>query len=151
MDQMLLNMKNNIFFSDFQHDSSGSVNPASPCTAWKFRCDLFYFIENCTLYNYADDNTISKAASSLDMVLANLTYDGNNAVQWFDVNGMQANPEKFQFMLLSRVPLNEQCITLGKDTVLSSEACVKVLGVMIDEKLISRNISVYYVKKQLGN
>ena len=105
--------------------------------------DLFHFIDNCTLYNYADDNTISKAASSLDMVLANLTHDGNNAVQWFDVNGMQANPEKFQFMLLSRVPLNEQCITLGKDTVLSSEACVKVLGVMIDEKLnFSEHVSV---------
>ena len=42
--------------------------------------DLFYFIENCILYNYADDNTISEAPCSLDTVLANLTYDGNNAV-----------------------------------------------------------------------
>ena len=97
--------------------------------------DLFYFIENCTLYNHADDNSISKAAPNLDAVLSGLTYDGNNAVQWFDINGMQPNPEKFQFMMLSRVPLNEQCITLGQDTVLSSEACVKVIGVMIDEKL----------------
>ena len=52
-----------------------------------------------------------------------------------DTNGMQANPDKFQFMMLSRVHLNEQCITLGQDTVLSSEACDKVLGFMIDEKL----------------
>ena len=96
---------------------------------------LFHFTENCTLYKYADDNSISKASPNLDTVLSSLTYDGNNAVHWFDINGMQANPEKFQFMILSRVPLNEQCITLGQDTVLSSEARVKVLGVMIDEKL----------------
>ena len=116
-----------------------------------FTNDLFYFMENCTWYNYADDNSISKASPSLDTVLSSLTYDGNNAVQWFDTNGMQANPEKFQFMMLSRIPLKEQCITLGQDTVLSSEACVKVLGVMIDENLISPDMLVHYVTKRPDN
>ena len=55
------------------------------------------------------------------------------SVQWFNINGIQANPEKF--MMLSLVSLNEQCIALGQDTALLSEACVEVLGVMIDEKL----------------
>ena len=97
--------------------------------------DLFYFIQNCHLYNYADDNSLSMASPNLDTVLSSLTIDGNHAIQWFDVNGMQANPGKFQFMLFSRKTLSQQCITLGNDTVLFSESCVKVLGVMIDENL----------------
>ena len=64
--------------------------------------DLFYFIENFTWYKYADDNSTSIAAPNT--VLSSLTYDGNNAVQWFDVNRMQANHEKFQFTMLSREP-----------------------------------------------
>ena len=48
---------------------------------------------------------------------------------------MQANPEKFQFMSFPLITLSQQCITLGNDTVLFSESCVKVLGVMIDERL----------------
>ena len=99
-------------------------------------------MEYCTLYNYVDDHSISKASPNLDTALSSLTYDGNNAAQWFDINGMQANHEKSEFMMLSRVPLNEQCITLGQDTFLSSKPCVKVLGVMIDEKLyFSKHVS----------
>ena len=97
--------------------------------------DLFYFIQNCNLYNYADDNSLSMASPNLDTVLSSLTIDGNHAIQWFDVNEMQANPGKFQFMLFSRKTLSQQCITLGNDTVLFSESCVTVLGVMIDENL----------------
>ena len=97
--------------------------------------DLFYFIQNCNLYNYAEDNALSMASPNLDTVLSSLTLDGNNVIQWFEVNGMQANPENFQFMLFSCVTLNEQCITLGNDTVHFSESCVKALGVMIDENL----------------
>ena len=58
--------------------------------------DLFYSIQNCNLYNYADDNPLSMASPNLDMVLSSLTLDGNNAIQWFDVNEMQVNPENFQ-------------------------------------------------------
>ena len=68
------------------------------------------------------------ASPNPDMVLSSLKIDGNNAIQWFDVNWMQANPDKFQFMLFSRKTLSEQCITLGNVTVLFSESCVKVLG-----------------------
>ena len=107
--------------------------------------DLFYFIQKCDLYNYADDNSLSMASPDLDTVLSSLQFDGNNAIQWFDVNGMQANPDKFQLMLFSRKSLSQQCITLGNDTVLFSESCVKVFGVMIDENLnFSENVSSLY-------
>ena len=37
--------------------------------------DLFLFIENCTLYNYADDNSMSYSSTTLQNVLSNLRID----------------------------------------------------------------------------
>ena len=37
--------------------------------------DLFLFIENCTLYNYADDNSMSYSSTNLQNVLSNLRID----------------------------------------------------------------------------
>ena len=40
-----------------------------------FMNDLFHFINNCNLYNYADDNSLSFDASSLQTVFHNLQED----------------------------------------------------------------------------
>jgi len=45
-------------------------------------------------------NAIYKVLTNLDEVISDVTYDGNVAIEWFAANGMQANPDKFQFMLL---------------------------------------------------
>ena len=39
MDLMLTDMKNDIYFSDFFHYSSGSVNDVSRGTPWNVHCD----------------------------------------------------------------------------------------------------------------
>ena len=39
---------------------------------------------------------------SLKTVLENLEHDANKLVHWFKINYMKANPEKFQFMILSK-------------------------------------------------
>ena len=57
--------------------------------------DLFLFIENCSLYNYPDDNTVSFSAPSLSDVVSNLQLDCNHAIDWFTTNSMEANPNKF--------------------------------------------------------
>ena len=55
---------------------------------------------------------------------------------------MQANPDKFQFMIFSRTPLDEQTIVLYGNTVIKSEPFVKILGVYVDEKLnFSKHVS----------
>ena len=56
--------------------------------------DLFHSTNNCNLYNYADDNSLSFDASSLQTVLDNLQEDCKPAIQWFGDNGMKANPQK---------------------------------------------------------
>ena len=97
--------------------------------------DLFLFIENCSLYNYADDNTVSFSAPSLSDVISNLQLDCNHAIDWFTTNGMKANPNKFQFMILSSSSLAPVELVLDGNTCITSQDCVKVLGITIDKKL----------------
>ncbi len=41
--------------------------------------DIFYFIDLCDLANYADDNKLSIIASTIEVVLAGLKQDTENA------------------------------------------------------------------------
>ena len=97
--------------------------------------DLFFFIEKCHLYNYADDNSLSFSSPCLPDVLHNLKKDSEIAMQWFADNGMKANPNKFQFMLLSSKQHDVTHLKLCNDIIIPSEKCVKVLGVTIDNRL----------------
>jgi hypothetical protein len=40
-----------------------------------FLNDIFYFIKNSDLYNYADDNTLSYSDHDIDKVIPTLEYD----------------------------------------------------------------------------
>jgi hypothetical protein len=62
--------------------------------------DLFLFMIACKLYNYADDNTITKMDTNVNVVLNSLETDACNAITWFQSNFMKANPDKFQVILL---------------------------------------------------
>ena len=101
---------------------------------------MFFFIEHCTLYNYADDNSMSVSSENIQRVLNLLQNDYKKAVQWFTSNGMQANPKKIQFMLMSscNIDVGNMCLYVG-DTLLSPEPCVKVWGVTIDRCLTFLN------------
>ena len=89
--------------------------------------DLFLFIENCSLYYYADGNTVSFSAPSLSDVVSNLQVDCNHAIDWFTTNGIKANPNKFQFMILSSSSLAPVELVLDGNTCKTSQECVKVL------------------------
>ena len=99
--------------------------------------DMFHFMEKCDLYNYADDNSLSVASYHMHDVLSYLSRDCKNSVKWFRDNGMQANPSKFQFMIISHSGFHASNATLQIDDniILKPEPQVKVLGVMLDSKL----------------
>ena len=63
--------------------------------------DLFMFIEQSTMYNYADVNFLARKAENAQDAIDSLAQDGNIAINWFTKNGMQANPDKFQFLAIS--------------------------------------------------
>ena len=100
-----------------------------------FMNDLFMFIQKCILYNYADDNSMSHAATSLTDVINSLELDAANALTWFDDNGMQANPDKFQYMIISSRDTASQDLCINGNVRLSPASHVKALGVTIDNRL----------------
>ena len=58
--------------------------------------DIFYFIVQCILYNYADDNTLSYIHKDLLHLKSVLEQESLLLIQWFDKHFMKANPDKFQ-------------------------------------------------------
>ena len=45
--------------------------------------DIFYFIKNCDLYNYADDNTLSFHSPYFDEIIKVLQGEGKMLIDWF--------------------------------------------------------------------
>ena len=58
--------------------------------------DLYAAITKSTLYNYADDNTISACCDTEQLVVETLTSEVKVGIKWFDTNTMEATPSKFQ-------------------------------------------------------
>ena len=58
--------------------------------------DIFYFIDHGTLYNYADNNTLSFSWPDFDRLIQVLLSESLILIKWFHDNCMQANPDKFQ-------------------------------------------------------
>ena len=111
--------------------------------------DMFHFIEKCALYNYAGDNSMSHASLNARDVLSCLKRDCDNVVKGFGINGMQANPSKFQFMVMPNGSVDNECISLSvNESILKPESCVKVLGVTLDDKLTITERAHKYMLQQ---
>ena len=100
-----------------------------------FMNDLFMFIEKSDLYNYADDNFLAHIGQSASTVISSLSKDADLSIKWFVSNGMQANPDKFQFLAISSSDETIHELQLNNGTILKSETHVKALGVIIDNRL----------------
>ena len=99
--------------------------------------DLFMFISMCILCNYADDNTLMASDKDPDIVMRNLRFDAENAINWFNNNMMKANPNKFQVIFVC--PLRKadpfpKTVTIS-DIVIQRASSAKLLGVIFDDKL----------------
>ena len=94
---------------------------------------MLCFIEKIDICNFANDNTIYSFAKSINDVIENFQSDLKIALKWFKDNQMMANPEKFQFMILSKNTINKS-IVINNKTIESSKP-VKLLGLTIDNKL----------------
>ena len=92
-------------------------------------------INECNIYNYADDNTILYFDDNLEQVKVKLEYVTSKMLSWFDVNQLQANPDKFQLITFDRHHDSEVMeMTVGTSTI-KAQSCVKLLGVNIDNDL----------------
>ncbi len=62
-----------------------------------FQNDLFYFLVYiCILYNYADDNTLSKSDKDVKLLEYKLSITLQTAIKWFKDHFIKANSPTFQ-------------------------------------------------------
>ena len=97
--------------------------------------DLMQVFTHTELSNFADDNSLSKAGSSVEPVIADLEHDSQIAIEWFTENKLIANPDKFKAILISRkgdlidIPLNIN------GEIIKSKKDVTLLGIKIYNQL----------------
>ena len=93
--------------------------------------DLFYLVQDIS--NFADDNTLSSSAPTIDDVNLNLIQKLSLVLDWFKYNSMVANPSKFQLIYPGTINANS---SLRIDNIkIASVEVVKLLGVKIDSNL----------------
>jgi hypothetical protein len=94
--------------------------------------DIFNFVSKSNLYNYADDNTLSYASSSIQDLVKTLEDDSLSLINWFSQNQMKANPEKFQAIALGKKTHQQKLKFNFHDITIECEDEVKLLGVNLD-------------------
>ena len=97
--------------------------------------DIYFSLQE-DLHFFANDNTVSAIADSLQALVEVLTEKANTAIDWFQLNDMIVNPGKFKAILLQKNERNtsEYPIVLTGHQIKTQES-VTLLGVTIDYKL----------------
>ena len=99
-----------------------------------FLNDIFFFLKDANLGNYADDSTLYACNKNLETAICNLRQEFSILSNWFYDNYMVLNPGKCHFMLFG-VKENEQFDLLCNDIILKHSSHKKNIGVAIDNKL----------------
>ena len=98
--------------------------------------DLYLWLTKTDLLNFADDNTISAAEKTIENLISVLERQSQDAIEWFKVNEMIVNPDKFQAIIVKKNSKMENSYPLNiNDQTINSENSVKLLGIEIDNKL----------------
>ena len=97
--------------------------------------NIFMFIEKTEICNFADDNTIYDCGEDLSNILENLNHDLKILLKWFRINSLQANPCRFQFMILGKKKRNLVKLIINTTEIEESRKVV-LLGITIDNILI---------------
>ena len=67
-----------------------------------FLIDLFLFVTDAKIANFADENTIYVAYKHLEKFLKAIEDENEVAIHWFSVNDVTVNPRKFQIKTVGR-------------------------------------------------
>ena len=96
-----------------------------------FLCDLFLFLNEIDVANYADDNTPFSCKNDPRNVILDIEHASSVLFNWCLNNGMKPNPDKYHFLHTAKDDLTikiDQCEIKGSKKE-------KLLGVTIDNKL----------------
>ena len=95
-----------------------------------FLNDIFFFLNDANLCNYADDNTLYAYNKNLETVICNLRQEFSVLSNWFYDKCMMLNPGKSHFMLFG-VKENEQFDLISNDITVKRSSDKRILGVTI--------------------
>ena len=96
-----------------------------------FLNDIFLFVKDAKITNYADDTTPYAIENSIEKLVETLERDTNILLDWFKINEMKSNTDKCHLMIVNS---QGNKINIGNE-VITDEASVKLLGITIDNKL----------------
>ena len=96
-----------------------------------FLSDLFLFLNDVDIANYADDNTPYSCQKECKIVANSLENSSVKLLTWFTINRMKSNPDKYHFLLTGK---NELTLNINQFQIKSSKL-EKLLGIAIDNKL----------------
>ena len=111
--------------------------------------DIFYFLKNAKIANYADDNSTYTVEENLLDLLKILECETSTVLNWFKVNEMKSNSDKCHLLVASgdkRTYTSRSFIYLENE-FLENEDSVKLLGVNIDKNLNFNEHVTNLVKK----
>ena len=98
--------------------------------------DFFYFILVASAHNFADDNTLSSFAKTIENLISILESESEIAINWFKNNHMIVNPGKFQAIIFDKHKGNHTNRTINiNQKEIKAVAKVKLLGIEIHDKL----------------
>ena len=98
-----------------------------------FMNDLFYFLKEVRINAYADDEQIYASDKDPVKLEMKLQFQLLEADQWFGMNGMITNPDKYQAMILGNT--NYSFSFTVNDTNIPVKDNIDLLGVNIHKNL----------------
>ena len=95
--------------------------------------DLFFFLKDVGICNFADDTTTYTSDEKLENLLKSLTKNSMLAIRWFENSYMKLKTDKCR-LIVSGYKHEQVWANIGKDLIWESHG-VKLLGVTIDRDL----------------
>ncbi len=114
--------------------------------------DIFYFVEESKLANYADDTTIYTSKDGIFPFLHALLSETEIVLDWFKKNEMKSNSDKCHMIVAENehrpAYVSNTFLYLEKEKqLLQNEECVKLLGVWIDDNMTFEKHILTLLKK----
>ena len=94
--------------------------------------DIFFFLKDTELTNYADDNTPYSISTDTDALLGKLKNDSSILIKWFSDNYLAMNADKSKLLVTKN---DENVSIMVGNQIIHGSKTVKLLGIQIDNHL----------------
>ena len=109
--------------------------------------DIFYFVREDRITNYADDTTPYTIKKNYSELVDALHLDSHTLLDWFSINYFKLNPDKCKLLISCKQ--DDLSIDIEGKSIIC-EKTVKLLGIKIDNKLtFNEHISSIFKRASL--